>query len=175
MHPRPIQEVGRKPQDPQVSPSERFTVYAGRPWHTAFHKKRPDLVPHPLPDEGQLQEMIHNLPLQMQSFTDEPEFYCAVLAIPPDLSFQGAPLHLQVRHDASVLPNTLSNSMELCSRYLRVHGVHGLPTISSMDGLRPELDGGEALRPRSCEGLYFSTLWHCFLHEHTAVTWQGEC
>lgn len=41
--------------------------------------------------------MLHALPLQLQSFVDEPEFYCAVLRIPPDFSFSGAPLHIQVR------------------------------------------------------------------------------
>lgn len=64
------------------------------------------MVPHPLPDEGRLREMTHTLPLRIQSFTDEPEFYCAVLAIPPDFSFPGAPLRLQVRPEASTLPRT---------------------------------------------------------------------
>lgn len=49
--------------------------------------------------------MLRGLPLQMQSFVDDPEFYCAVLRVPPDFAFSGAPLHLQVRLD-----------LEACSR-----------------------------------------------------------
>lgn len=70
--------------------------HAGRAWHTAFREQNPDLVPHPLPDHEELQEMILDLPLQLESLADDDDFYCAVLACPSDFMFAGAPVHLQV-------------------------------------------------------------------------------
>eukprot|EP00892_Ulva_mutabilis_P003187 jgi/Ulvmu1/1286/UM011_0010.1 len=82
-----------------LNPGGRIVIShpEGREWHTKLHKAQPDMVPHLLPDKAQLEEMVHALPLQLQSFDDEPEFYCAVLSVPPDFSFPGAPLHLQAK------------------------------------------------------------------------------
>lgn len=69
---------------------------AGRKWHTELHQTYPDMVPHELPDLDTLDELLHDLPLAVRSFANEPEFYNAVVAIPPGYSFGGAPIRLKV-------------------------------------------------------------------------------
>ena len=70
---------------------------AGRKWHAQLHKSHPNMVPHELPTLQALDDVIHDLPFTVQSYVDEEEFYNAVLAIPPQFSFGGAPIRLQVR------------------------------------------------------------------------------
>ena len=70
---------------------------AGRQWHAGLHEKDPRMVPHTLPSEAELKDMVFDLPLEVEQFTDEPEFYAAVLRIPAGYALPGAPLLLQVR------------------------------------------------------------------------------
>lgn len=55
----------------------------GRAWHRELHKAQPGMVPHELPDQGKLQELIQALPLQLVSYTDQDELYAAVLQVCP--------------------------------------------------------------------------------------------
>lgn len=68
----------------------------GKSWHTELHKSNPVMVPHELPDLAALDELIHDLPLAVRSFADEPEFYNVMMAVPPGYSFGGAPIRLKV-------------------------------------------------------------------------------
>jgi hypothetical protein len=54
------------------------------------------MVPNQLPDLDALDELLHDLPLAIRSFTDEPEHYNVMLAIPNRYSFAGAPIRLKV-------------------------------------------------------------------------------
>ena len=46
---------------------------AGRKWHTELKNSCPDMIANELPDLGALDNMLHDLPLAVRSFTDEPE------------------------------------------------------------------------------------------------------
>lgn len=56
--------------------------YEHRRWLQDLHESSPETVPHPLPDQGQLGDMIADLPLRLVSFVDEPDLYLAVLEVP---------------------------------------------------------------------------------------------
>ncbi len=51
----------------------------GRAFVDRLRAAEPDVVPHPLPDETALRQLIAGLPLRLVSYEDEPEYYCAVL------------------------------------------------------------------------------------------------
>eukprot|EP00899_Mesostigma_viride_P016102 jgi/Mesvir1/24493/Mv21849-RA.1 len=51
----------------------------GRAFVRDLHRANPSLVPHELPDERQLADMVQGLPLRLDSVVDEPDFYVAVL------------------------------------------------------------------------------------------------
>ena len=54
----------------------------GRQWlNETLHDSNPDIVPHPLPDQAQLEALIHDLPLRLTSIVDEPELYIATLQV----------------------------------------------------------------------------------------------
>lgn len=61
------------------------------------------MVPHELPGRERLGEMIADLPLEVVSFDDEEEYYCAVLHIPEGYRIRGGPLQLQVRPSLRIL------------------------------------------------------------------------
>ena len=60
------------------------------------------MVPHELPSEAALQEMVADLPLQVESVVDEKSMYLAVLRVPPGYRIDHGPLRLQVRRRARV-------------------------------------------------------------------------
>ena len=54
----------------------------GRKWlNETLHDNNPDIVPHPLPDQAQLETLIADLPLSLISFVDELELYIATLQV----------------------------------------------------------------------------------------------
>lgn len=54
----------------------------GRQWlNKQLHEKDPEMVPHPLPDQASLADMISDLPLRIVDFVDEEEHYMALLQV----------------------------------------------------------------------------------------------
>lgn len=54
----------------------------GRQWlNKQLHEKDPEMVPHPLPDQSQLTEMIADLPLRITEYVDEDKLYMALLQV----------------------------------------------------------------------------------------------
>ena len=53
----------------------------GRAWHASLAASSPDMVPHELPDQQQLEELVKDLPLELVDFRDEEELYLAVLQV----------------------------------------------------------------------------------------------
>lgn len=47
----------------------------------ALHESSPETVPHPLPDEYRLAELISDLPLRLIQYLDLPDLYLAVLQV----------------------------------------------------------------------------------------------
>lgn len=48
----------------------------------SLHESRPEQVPHVLPDEYALAELIADMPLRMLQYVDLPDFYLATLQVP---------------------------------------------------------------------------------------------
>ena len=65
------------------------------------------MVPHELPDQQQVDDMIADLPMRLVSYTEEADFYCVVLQVLPGYMLQNGPLHMQVRSEASTSLCTL--------------------------------------------------------------------
>lgn len=54
----------------------------GRQWlNKQLHEKDPEMVPHPLPDQSQLTQMIADLPLRIAEYVDEDKLYMALLQV----------------------------------------------------------------------------------------------
>lgn len=52
----------------------------GRAWLNGLREKDPKMVPHHLPDQAELHEMISKVPtLSVEAFFDEAEYYCVLL------------------------------------------------------------------------------------------------
>jgi riboflavin kinase len=66
----------------------------GRGWHERYAAKNPDIVPHALPDESALHDLIHDLPLSLDRVDDESNFYLALLRVPEGYAHPRAPIHL---------------------------------------------------------------------------------
>lgn len=66
----------------------------GRQWHEEFRGDNAAVVPHPLPTEAALQEMIEPLPLQMVRYEESPQLYLALLKVPDGYAHPSAPLYL---------------------------------------------------------------------------------
>lgn len=75
--------------------------HAGREWLKGLHKEDPEMVPHELPSEAALRDMVADLPLQVESVVDEKSMYLAVLRVPPGYRVDHGPLRLQVRRRRS--------------------------------------------------------------------------
>jgi hypothetical protein len=92
----------------KVSPrTEAAQCFAGKAWLKGLHDKEPDMVPHELPDQQQVDDMIADLPMRLVSYTEEADFYCVVLQVLPGYMLQNGPLHMQVRSEASTSLCTL--------------------------------------------------------------------
>jgi hypothetical protein len=55
------------------------------------------MVPNPLPDRESLEALIADLPLVVESFADEDDYYCAVLRMSEGYALKGGVIRLQVR------------------------------------------------------------------------------
>ncbi|PRW60354.1 riboflavin kinase isoform B [Chlorella sorokiniana] len=66
----------------------------GRPWHEGFRAEQPQLVPNELPQREALEALIRDLPLHLESLTDEDEFYMALLQVPEGYAHPAAPIWL---------------------------------------------------------------------------------
>lgn len=67
----------------------------GRKWlNEQLHEKHPETVPHPLPDQAQLEALIADLPLRLVDYFDEPQLYIATLQVPENYKLQRDPLQL---------------------------------------------------------------------------------
>lgn len=54
----------------------------GRAWHSRLHAEDPAHVPHPLPQSREaFDQIIHDLPLRLVDFVDEPDCYLAHLQV----------------------------------------------------------------------------------------------
>ena len=54
----------------------------GRKWlNEQLHEKYPETVPHPLPDQAQLEALTADLPLRLVQYVDEPQLYVATLQV----------------------------------------------------------------------------------------------
>lgn len=54
----------------------------GRQWlNRQLHEKNPEMVPHPLPDQAQLQDLIADLPLRIVEYVDEDKLYMVLLQV----------------------------------------------------------------------------------------------
>ena len=51
----------------------------GKAWHERLHAGDPDIVPHVLPDEPELQRLTADLPLRIRSFQNDTDLYLALL------------------------------------------------------------------------------------------------
>ncbi|KAK9816431.1 hypothetical protein WJX72_000132 [[Myrmecia] bisecta] len=67
----------------------------GRQWLAGLHRDAPRLVPHDLPDQAALQQLVADLPLEVRSVRDEPDLYIAVLQVPKCYAFAQSPLYLE--------------------------------------------------------------------------------
>ena len=54
----------------------------GRKWlNETLHEQDPEMVPHPLPDQAQLEDLIFDLPLHLVKYVDEQQLYIATLQV----------------------------------------------------------------------------------------------
>ena len=54
----------------------------GRQWlNKQLHEKDPEMVPHPLPDQAQLAELLADLPLHTVEYVDEDKLYMVLLQV----------------------------------------------------------------------------------------------
>ena len=67
----------------------------GRSWHEKFGAQNPQLVPHPLPERDACQQLVSDLPLIVESFEDESNFYFVLLRVPPDLEIPVGPVYME--------------------------------------------------------------------------------
>ncbi|CAL8467470.1 g7008 [Coccomyxa elongata] len=67
----------------------------GKAWHERLHAEDPEMVPHVLPDEPELQRLTADLPLRIRSFQNNRNLYLALLQVPPAYLIQGRPLELE--------------------------------------------------------------------------------
>lgn len=69
--------------NPYVSGGSIVIIHPlGRTWlNETLHDSNPEIVPHPLPDQAQLEALNADLPLRLTSFIDEPELYIATLQV----------------------------------------------------------------------------------------------
>lgn len=66
----------------------------GRHWHEKYASEHSKLVPHPLPDLEEYEELLMDLPLTLLSLEDEDDFYCALLQVPSNLQSTFSPIYL---------------------------------------------------------------------------------
>ena len=68
----------------------------GRRWlNEQLHEKKPEMVPHPLPDRSQLQALIADLPLHLVDFVEKKQLYIATLQV-SSINTGGSTLHVSV-------------------------------------------------------------------------------
>ena len=67
----------------------------GRQWlNKQLHEKDPEMVPHPLPDQAQLDELTADLPLHIIEYVDEVKLYMVLLQV----SMSGKLLMCKMQH-----------------------------------------------------------------------------
>ena len=56
----------------------------GKTWHEGLKAEGHQMVPHSLPDEATLEQLVRDLPLRIRTFVDDKNLYMALLqAISP--------------------------------------------------------------------------------------------
>jgi len=60
-----------------------------------LHEQEPHIVLHALPDRSQLDALVQDLPLRVEEFVDEDDFFLAVLSVPPLYQRDGLPCVLE--------------------------------------------------------------------------------
>lgn len=66
-----------------------------------LHEQEPHIVLHALPDRSQLDALVQDLPLRVEEFVDEDDFFLAVLSVPP--LYQVWPARVHVPHSCRPL------------------------------------------------------------------------
>ena len=51
----------------------------GKTWHEGLKAEDYQMVPHSLPDEATLEQLVRDLPLRIRSFVDNKDLYMALL------------------------------------------------------------------------------------------------